>query len=275
MSIFNFNKLHRKAGGPSINLEQPHASSRDNKKDEERLNSQVQHYCTICCNIVPAFNPGGIPSELFERHHVIGGGPRENSACPICGALDRSRWTLFVLEKVIDLFNSSGRVLHFAPFGGESVIRERLQSNPALDYYPCDIAPGRDVHIIDITDIPFKDNTFDYVISNHVMEHIPDEAKAVGEVMRILKPTGKWLLSFPICTDQDTFEDENIIDVNDRLRVFGQEDHVRLYGRNYRERFEKYGIKLNTFSPNEMLSEEEISRLGLIKDDVAIIASHI
>ena len=226
-------------------------------------------YCNVCGNSVKAFLPLGIKEDLFKQHHIIGGGYRKNCTCPCCGVGDRERWLYYVLKNKTDIFRISGRVLHFAP---EYYMKKEIGQNGNVDYYMCDIAPGQGMHIIDITDIPFREQTFDYVISNHVMEHVPNEAAAVSEIKRVLKQGGRWIFSFPICTDQKTYEDETIVLPKDRLREYGQEDHVRLYGFDYKERFEKYGLKLEIFSPENEMSKKAIMQYGFIKDDVIIIA---
>lgn len=129
------------------------------------------------------------------------------------------------------------------------------------------------MHVIDITNIHFEDSTFDYVISNHVMEHISDESKAISEIKRVLKRNGKWIFSFPICTDIDTYEDKSIVTDEDRLKMYGQEDHVRLYGRDYKERFMQYGLCINSFTPKDLLPKDEIIRFGFIEDDVINVAT--
>lgn len=164
----------------------------------------------------------------------------------------------------------SGRILHFAP---EGAVAEYIKQNDKIDYYTGDIDSGRAMHATDITDIQYKDNVFDYVISNHIMEHVADEKKAVSEIKRVLKPNGKWIFSFPICTDMKTYEDPTVISREDRLREFGQQDHVRLYGNDYAERFGDYGLNIHIFSPEKELDRGEIDRFGFIKDDVIMIAT--
>ena len=159
--------------------------------------------------------------------------------------------------------------MHIAP---EVFLQQRLKKEPYIDYYSGDISWGKADHSIDMTNILFKDKTFDYVISNHVLEHIPNESLAVSEVLRILNDTGKWIFSFPICTDFTTYENEEIIDKEGRLAAFGQEDHVRLYGIDYRQRFEKYGLKLSIYTPKDLLTEELIKLHGFIENDVILIA---
>lgn len=100
-----------------------------------------------------------------------------------------------------------------------------------------------------------------------------EEKKAVSEVKRVLKPGGKWIFSFPICTDMKTYESNAVISPEDRLKEYGQEDHVRLYGYDYKERFENYGLKLEIFSPEQEVSEKDIEKYRFIKDDVIVLAT--
>ncbi len=175
------------------------------------------------------------------------------------------------MNQILGIRHVSGRILHFAP---EYHIKKLIMSNINIDYYTGDIVPGRAMHVTDITNlIQFPDKTFDLVICNHVMEHIPDEAKAVDEIKRVLKDNGKWVFSFPICTDIElTYEDKSITSPDDRLREYGQKDHVRLYGRDYKRRFEAYGLKITEYSPKNYFSKDDIDRFGFIEDDVIMVA---
>ena len=235
-----------------------------------RLNLQEKgnKFCCLCGSQVEMFLSGGIKEHIFEKHHIIGGGHREGMVCPVCKGVDRERWLMYVLSKNTDIFTERRkRVLHFAP---EDHVGDFLRSDSNGDYYAADIAGG-DRHKIDVTDILFADNTFDYVIINHVLEHVLDDKKALSELKRVLKKDGQLILSFPICTDQDTYEDSRITSPADRLKVFGQEDHVRLYGRDYRERIEMAGFKVRVYSPNMECQPDEIKRFGFIEDDVIMI----
>ena len=226
--------------------------------------------CNICGNRFARFNPAGKEEGLIG-HHVIGAGYRNNCFCPVCLASDRYRWLYYVLKNVMNICKFSGRVLHFAP---EPPLERLIQLNQKLDYYTVDIEPGRAMHIADITDLrQFSNGTFDLVICNHVMEHIPDERKAVAEVKRMLKNGGKWVFSFPICTDiEETYEDESIDTPEKRLKAYGQKDHVRLYGRDYLRRFESYGLKITEYSPKDYFSKDDIEKFGFIEDDVIMVA---
>lgn len=232
-------------------------------------NSYDNKFCILCENKLNKFLPSGIDEEIFKKHYIIGGGYRRNVVCPYCGSNDRERWLYYVLKNKTDISKLSGRILHFAPERG---VVNYIKQNNKIDYYTCDIVPGKAMHVVDITDIQYKDNIFDYVICNHVMEHIVDEEKAVFEIKRVLKNNGKWIFSFPICTDMETYEDETIVTPKDRLKKYGQEDHVRLYGYDYFNRFQGYGLELQVMSPEIELNAESIKQYGFIKDDVIIIA---
>ncbi|MBD5523528.1 MAG: class I SAM-dependent methyltransferase [Lachnospiraceae bacterium] len=201
---------------------------------------------------------------------ILLGGHRNNCICPCCGAWDRERWLYYVLQNKTDISQMSGRILHFAP---EKGIINYIKKNERIDYYTADIVSGRAMHVTDITDIQYREGTFDYVISNHVLEHIVDEKKAVNEIKRVLKKNGKWIFSFPICTDITTYEDPAIVSYEARLAAYGQSDHVRLYGYDYKTRFEKYGFELQVFSPEKEIDTICIKKYGFIKDDVIIVAT--
>lgn len=224
--------------------------------------------CLLCGNNVD-FLPAGIKSGIFSKYHIIGGGYREHAQCSFCHSLDRERWLYYVLKNKTQLFSKNVRVLHFAP---EKVMESMLSDLSNIDYYTGDIMPGMAMHITDITDIQYKDRTFDIVICNHVLEHIEDEKKAISEILRVLKPDGIFVFSFPICLDDTTKEDPTINTPEKRLECYGQEDHVRLYGKDFKERFENYGLEIEIYSPIKELSEEDIAMNGFLKNDIIMIA---
>lgn len=227
-----------------------------------------KRYCILCGNFSESFYDFGIDSGIFQEYHIIGGGKRSNCICPKCGSNDRNRWIYYVLLTKTNICTHHSKVLHFAP---ETKISELLRANKQCDYYSGDYVAGRAMHQVDATDIQFKDNTFDYIIMNHVLEHILNEAKAMNELKRVLKHDGKLIISFPICTDFNTIEENEPLSAAERLNRFGQEDHVRLYGIDYRERMEKYGFSVNVFTPNEQLSNDIIEKYGFIYDDIVMI----
>lgn len=231
--------------------------------------SSEDYYCIICNNFSKSFKPAGIDHDIFRRYNIIGGGYRDNCVCPNCGSIDRERWLYYVMKNMINILGIKGRVLHFAP---ELCLNMLIKSNGNIDYYTGDIAPGRAKHITDITNIQYKDGFFDLVICNHVMEHIIEEEKAISEIKRVLNENGRFIFSVPICLDIDTYEDKSIITPDERLRVYGQEDHVRLYGKDYKEYFERFGLNIKEFIPKKELKQEYIRKWGLIENDIIMIA---
>lgn len=206
--------------------------------------------------------------RLFREHHIIGGGHRESYSCPVCGGVDRERWQLWVLSRETGIFREKCRVLHFAP---EPHISEFIAANSYCEYYTGDIVPGRAMHQTDILDIQYKDETFDYVIMNHVLEHIEDIEQGMSEVKRVLKTEGKLIISFPICTDMDTLKLPRSLTPEERLKYYGQEDHVRLFGRDYLQRIRDFGLDVEVFTTSEQLATDEVRRFGFIEDDVLMV----
>ena len=115
---------------------------------------------------------------------------------------------------------------------------------------------------VDITDLPFDDSRFDAIYCSHVLEHVPDDRKAMSELRRVLRPGGWAILQVPI-KGIVTFEDPAVTTPEDRERVFGQSDHVRIYGLDFKDRLEEVGFKVTIVQYANVLSEEEI-RLSAI-----------
>jgi len=119
---------------------------------------------------------------------------------------------------------------------------------------------------MDITNIPYEDNSFGVILCSHVLEHIPDDRKAMRELYRVLKPGGWAILQVPIIRDK-TFEDFSITKPEDRERVFGQWDHVRAYGKDYRDRLEKAGFKVRVDDYVKRLGADKIKKYALKENE--------
>lgn len=225
-----------------------------------------KYECNICHSNLKLMKDGGINDVFFEQHRVIGGGARKHVTCPVCNSGDRERFVYYYLKHNTDLFKDScSAVLHFAP---EPHIEQEIRNNPSCKYITGDIVPGRADYVVDITNIQFSENMFDYVICNHVIEHIIDEEKAINELKRVLKPDGTIILSTPISiSDEKTYENPNIISPEDRLKYFGQEDHVRLYGLDVKERWSKYGLIIDEYNSEDITDKNIVDKYGFIVGD--------
>lgn len=229
--------------------------------------------CNICGVESVQFEtfPARGDETFFETHNMIGGGTRNNCICPVCRSIDRNRFVYWVLRNKTDVcvWGGDKKILHFAP---EQPIYDILKNQKDIAYYPCDLFPQKGMIKVDVTDIPFKNNVFDFIIINHVMEHILDEMRALKELYRVLKPDGMVVLSIPICIDLDeTYEDSRILTKEDRNKYYGQEDHVRLYGRDYKQRFSRAGFEITEYSPNREMDEDTIRKYAFIENDVVML----
>ncbi len=222
-------------------------------------------YCNICTHKSSVMLRHGHASRAFLAQKIVGGGIRNNAECPFCGSFDRNRWVQAVLEKETEIYKKKLSILHFAP---EKCIEYRIRQIGHERYVTADIEKGRADCVIDITDIDFPDGMFDYIICNHVLEHIKEESKAFSELKRCLKGDGKIVFSVPFSLQQPTLEDDGDVDTPEkRLIEYGQEDHVRLYGNDLQERLENNGFKVNKMRVDEELPKSEIERLSLIPED--------
>jgi ubiquinone/menaquinone biosynthesis C-methylase UbiE len=133
-----------------------------------------------------------------------------------------------------------------------------------LDYTTADLdSPLADIKL-DVQDMKIADNSFDVVFCNHVLEHVPDDLKAMREIYRVLKPGGMAIMQVPMNPDlKETFEDPSITDPKERHRLFGQYDHVRMYGADYHDRLKAAGFEVHVVDYSKRLSREEFEKYAL------------
>ena len=190
---------------------------------------------------------------------------RKNALCPGTLSLERHRLLWLYLERKTSFLDDSIRVLHVAP---EQVFYKKFKSFSHWDYTTTDLfSPLADVKA-DLCNLPFESNTYDLILCNHVLEHIPDDEKAIKEIYRILKPRGTAILQVPLNENRNTtFEDNSIEDPKERARIFGQYDHVRIYGKDYYDRLKSVGFEATADDFINTLSEQEQEKFGLPKDE--------
>lgn len=191
---------------------------------------------------------------------------RENVLSPSTLSLERHRLLWLYLKNETSFFRDTLKVLHFAP---EQAFYKRFRNLPNLDYTTTDLnSPLADVKA-DICDLPFQDNTYDFILCNHVLEHIPDDRKAMQELYRILKPGGTAILQIPQDLNRETtFEDDSITDPRERAKIFGQYDHVRVYGRDFFNTLRSIGFTVEEVDYTSKLSSEEIEKYRLAKGEI-------
>jgi SAM-dependent methyltransferase len=191
---------------------------------------------------------------------------RKNVLSPSTLSLERHRLFWLYLKKETSFFNDSFKVLHFAP---EQAFYKRFRKLSNIEYVTTDLnSPIADVKA-DICDLPFSDNEFDFIICNHVLEHIPNDDKAMKELYRVLKNNGTAIIQVPYDKNRkETFEDDTITDPKERRRIFGQYDHVRVYGMDYFEKLRSIGFEVDALDLTASFTDEEIDRYRLAKGEL-------
>ncbi|MDA8768707.1 class I SAM-dependent methyltransferase [Winogradskyella sp.] len=191
---------------------------------------------------------------------------RENVLSPSTLSLERHRLLWLYLQNETDFFSANKKVLHFAP---EQCFVKRFGELDNLDYTTTDLlSPIADVKA-DICDLPFEDNSYDIILCNHVLEHIPDDTKAMKELYRVLKPGGYGIFQIPQDLNlETTFEDDSITDKVERAKIFGQYDHVRVYGRDYFNKLRSVGFKVKEVDYTASLSKNEIEKYCLASGEI-------
>lgn len=220
------------------------------------VDEEERKKCPICNNTLRLYLPHGVKL-------------RKNAKCPVCGSVVRQRTLWLYMQEHKDILGEGQdiKILHFAP---ERPVFNKISMIEGVDYYPVDINPEfygiRDV--VDITNIQYEDNFFDLIICYHVLEHIPDDIKAMSELFRVLKPSGKALINVPFDKAREvTLEDEKYNTPELREKYYEQFDHVRLYGKDYVKRLEKVGFHVDTVHPNVNRSAHELKIYGVGADE--------
>jgi SAM-dependent methyltransferase len=192
--------------------------------------------------------------------------PRENVLSPSTLSLERHRLLWLYLKNETDFFSAPLKVLHFAP---EQAFYKRFRMLKNLTYTTTDLnSPLADVKA-DICNLPFAENSFDVILCNHVLEHIPDDKKAMQELFRVLRPNGWGIFQIPQDLQRKTtFEDHSIIDKKERAKIFGQYDHVRIYGWDFFDKLKSVGFKAEAVAYGASLSPAEVDKYRLAKGEV-------
>jgi SAM-dependent methyltransferase len=229
------------------------------------------YYCPLCGKSYRTFLPGGFDLPVIKEKNIVGAGLRENNICPGCQSTDRDRLVFLYLEQNSDFFTQYNRVLHVAPEPALFNVFKKLKN---IEYFPgTKYHEGfyyrKNIMKLDITSLDFENNKFDFVIANHILEHITDDYKAMKEILRVLKPGGQAILQVPIALSLNTtYENTNIKSAKEREKYFGQFDHVRLYGKDYYKRLEKTGFNVLKLKPNtDNWKVDNIDKYGINKNE--------
>jgi SAM-dependent methyltransferase len=206
------------------------------------------HLCPVCGRSLRIFGSTGAPL-------------REGAVCIHCGALERHRFVWLYFKKMTDLFDGkSKKMLHVAP---EDCFENKLRSLVGAGYITADLYDSRAMIKMDIMDIPYDENCFDVIYCSHVLEHVEDDRQAMREFHRILK-RGHWAVFMVPLSAEQTIEDPSITSPEERLKIFGQKDHVRRYGPDFVDRLRESGFQVKVERILDLFNQNEIYRMGLI-----------
>ena len=211
-------------------------------------------HCPVCDSRVSRFLPYGLPA-------------RDHAMCPVCESMERHRlyWLYYArCTDLLDVNAGTRRFLHVAP---EMGLETRLQRMSSLRYVTADFSsPYVDLRV-DLCHLPLRPGCVDLIHCSHVLEHVPDDCGAMTELFAALRPGGWGLIQAPIWTDGPSWEDASITDPAERERVFGQQDHVRIYGPDYPDRLREAGFVVDEIQAGGFLDAGELERYAIAADE--------
>ena len=245
-------KKRRKADGLGTKVQD--AVTRFRRRLARAIDPTVYLQCPCCGEQAATFLPHGTKNL-------------PNRKCPSCGSLERHRLHWIYLRERTNLLKDPLKVLHFAP---EVALQKLLKSQSKLDYHSADLSSKRAAEHFDICAIPYPDNTFDVILCSHVLEHVPDDRKAMAELFRVMKTAGWGLIEAPYTSSlAETLEDPTVTTDEERTRLYGQADHLRRYGRDYFDRLRSAGFEVVTHAfakelPPNLIQKYRLNDRGTI-----------
>jgi hypothetical protein len=236
----------------------------------------AKYFCPVCNSIQPHFLP--LPDyyrKQSEKYGFVHFGKSEMTSldtylCPLCKASDRERLMAFwIINNLGSQIFLDTHIIHFAP---EKSLSAMLKQLKLLNYKTADFVMQEVDFKVDITKLPFSDDSYDFFICSHILEHVINDDKAIEELYRILKPGGNGIILTPISTViKSTIEDTAINTEEDRWKYFGQNDHVRLYSHNdFVMKIKQHGFILYELGI-EHFGNEVFFQLGLKKTSILYI----
>lgn len=215
--------------------------------------SQPVQECPIC-HYKGRFDAGGV---------LI---PRMNASCPRCHSMERNRLLMLAIERGRFSFKAKS-ILHFAP---EPAVQRMIGASAPSAYLTADIDPGKAMRCINIEDMDLPSSSFEIVICSHILEHV-DHRKALSEIFRVLQPGGLAIIMFPIVEAwEETYEDPQYWNTpEERTAHFGQDDHLKFFGRDVHDAIRNSGFLLERF----VAGGADSARYALIRGETVFLAS--
>ncbi|MEO9966433.1 MAG: methyltransferase domain-containing protein [Reichenbachiella sp.] len=232
----------------------------------------LQLFSHLALKVIAVFYRGKevtcpVCESQFSKFVPYGRIARANALCPNCLALERHRLMWLYLKEKTNFFDPGREVLHIAP---ELCFIKRFEKMHGDQYITADLESPLAKVKMDIHQMPFEDNRFDVAFCNHVMEHVADDIQSMREIYRVLKPGGWAIIQIPIFhpVPEVTVEDPSVTDPKEREKLYGQDDHVRLYGKDYPDRLRKAGFTVIEDDFVNSLSPVLQQKYALPKDEI-------
>ncbi|WP_170124350.1 class I SAM-dependent methyltransferase [Breznakibacter xylanolyticus] len=231
--------------------------------------------CNVCHSRLRYFRPAGLAHEVIDELMIIGGGLYEHDICPVCLSSYRQRSLMLYLQKN-KLIRNYASVLHIAPEVG---LYRALKKNISGQYVCGDFDPQLYAEIdsmvkIDVTKIAFPDNYFEFILCNHVLEHIPADLTAMKDIYRVLAIGGTAILQVPISLLlSETREGNGFENEEQRISLFGQKDHVRVYAMDYVNRLKSVGFLVSMVPVNSLIDSGNDGKMHLDEREILFVCS--
>lgn len=206
-----------------------------------------QYYCPCCGRTLAGFKDPGVTKdpEIYDPARFAD--QRQDVICPFCYSAPRQRILASWAEDNRELLKRS-KILYFAP---EYSMMKWFGKN-GIRLTTADLFDEKTDLRLDITAIDLPDGSYDMVICNHVLEHVSSYEKALSELNRILKDGGRLIISFPIDTKLDTVFEQEAKTPEERMRLFGQRDHVRVFGNDSASVISSFGFDVSVIDISKM-----------------------
>lgn len=226
--------------------------------------AETENYCPIC--------------EDFYIFEDFGEKPRYNVQCPKCHSKERHRLIYFLFkQRYGQLFSKNINLLHFGP---EKIFYKYFTNKNNINYFPVDFVPEiyekRNIHIrdkVNMEEIPYPDNTFDFIYNCHILEHVPNDIKAMNELYRVLKDDGVCITLVPLFDIENTLEKEEYNTPELRLKYYGQHDHLRKYGLDFKNRLESSGFNVEEIHTSDLVKSKFKRELYKLANDVIYVCT--
>ncbi|MDX2003056.1 MAG: methyltransferase domain-containing protein [Chitinophagales bacterium] len=240
----------------------------------------LPHECTVCGAKVLEFKPF-VEFQLYQKYRfkfsifALETFNFTQYHCPFCKANDRDRlYALYLKERFAKL--DKNKKYNFIDFAPETLsLRAFVKSQPFLNYRTADLYMQGVDDQVDLQDMHiYQDSSTDMFICSHMLEHVPDDLKAMRELYRILKPGGFGIAMVPIQLDiEEIYENPAITSGEERWTHFGQDTHLRVYSKKgWLQRLQSVGFKVEQLGAAHF-GEANFEKYGIYPSSILYVVS--